>query len=453
MTTKTKDYLGHEFVITREFDAPRELVFKAWTDPKQLAEWWGPKGFTNPVCEWDVRPGGKIYDVMRAPNGDDYPMGGVFREIKPPERLVISCGALDKKGKLLFEFVHDATFTEKKGKTKLTLRSKVTMTTPDANRYIGGFTKGMTSSLERLAGMMKTKPFVIERILDAPTNLVWRALTSPEDMKRWYFDMQQFKPEVGCDFRFVVVHDGKTHDHRCHITDVVPQKKIAYTWRFEGREGLSLVTFELSGRGRKTRLRLTHAGLESFGASPMLARKNFVKGWTRIIGFWLKDFVENLDREIYIVREVNAPRELVWEAMTNPKHVVNWWGPRGFTTTVEKMDVRPGGVWKHVMQGPDGTKYPNQSVFKKVEKPDCLVFSHGGHREGGPGISFLATWSFDALGPDKTRVSIHMVFPSTAKRDFVVKEFGAVEGGKQTLARLEEFLQKMRTKKKSRAAA
>src|SRR5277367_3819372 len=72
----TEDYEGREFIITREFAAPRKLVFQAWTDPKHLAQWWGPRGFTNPVCEWDVRPGGKIYDVMRGPNGTDYPLGG-----------------------------------------------------------------------------------------------------------------------------------------------------------------------------------------------------------------------------------------------------------------------------------------------------------------------------------------------------------------------------------------
>ena len=98
------DFSGREFVITREFAAPRELVFKAWTDPKHLAQWWGPKGFTNPVCEWDARPGGKIYDVMRAPNGADYPMGGEFREIVPPERLVLMCGALDAKGNSCLNF-------------------------------------------------------------------------------------------------------------------------------------------------------------------------------------------------------------------------------------------------------------------------------------------------------------------------------------------------------------
>src|ERR1700736_566480 len=96
------------------------------------------------------------------------------------------------------------------------------------------------------------------------------------------------------------------------------------------------------------------------------------------------------DREIVITRSFDAPRELAWEAMTNPKHVVNWWGPRGFTTTIQEMDVRPGGIWQHVMHGPDGTDYPNRSVFKEVVKPERLVFVHGGGKKGGPDVRFEA---------------------------------------------------------------
>jgi uncharacterized protein YndB with AHSA1/START domain len=158
MTAKIKareDFTGREFVITREFEAPRELVFKAWTDPKHLAQWWGPRGFTNPVCEWDVRPGGKIYDVMRAPDGERYPMGGEFREIVVPEKLVFSCGALDEKGDLLFEFLHAVTFVEQDGSTKLAIRSVVLSSTAGANKYIGGYEMGMTSSLEKLAELLR----------------------------------------------------------------------------------------------------------------------------------------------------------------------------------------------------------------------------------------------------------------------------------------------------------
>ncbi len=151
------------------------------------------------------------------------------------------------------------------------------------------------------------------------------------------------------------------------------------------------------------------------------------------------------DNEIVITRVFDAPRELVWEAMTNPKHVVNWWGPTGFSTTIETMDVRPGGVWKHVMQGPDGAKYPNKSIFKELVKPEKIVYSHGGGREdgSGPGANFTATWTFEEVAPGKTRITARMVFPTAEARNIVVKEYGAIEGGKQTLGRLAEYLPTM----------
>jgi uncharacterized protein YndB with AHSA1/START domain len=147
----TKKPADHEVIITRIFDAPRELVWKAWTDPKHLVKWWGPKGFTNPVCKWDPRPGAAIYVVMRAPNGTDYPMGGIFREVIKPERLIFTSGALDEKGNPLFELLHTVTFAEHDGKTTLTVRSHVIKSTDKAARYLSGYEAGMTQSLERLA--------------------------------------------------------------------------------------------------------------------------------------------------------------------------------------------------------------------------------------------------------------------------------------------------------------
>ena len=283
---------------------------------------------------------------------------------------------------------------------------------------------------------------VLEHTFNAPIATVWKALTNVDELRRWYFDLAEFKPQAGFEFQFVVEHKGHKYDHHCKVVEVIPQKKIAYTWRYEGHAGNSLVTFALSAAGDGTQLTLTHEGLETFPQLPSFARKNFMEGWTQIIGSSLKDFLENADREIVIMREFNAPRELVWEVMTNPKHVANWWGPRGFSTTIETMDVRVGGAWKHVMRGPDGAKYPNKSIFKEIVKPERIVFSHGGGREDGPGASFTATWTFEALAANKTRVMARMVFPSATERDFVVKEFGAVEGGRQTLERLGEFLAK-----------
>ena len=153
--------------------------------------------------------------------------------------------------------------------------------------------------------------------------------------------------------------------------------------------------------------------------------------------------IENTaDREIVISRVFDAPRELVWKAWTDPEHIVHWWGPRGFTTTIEQMDLRPGGVWKFVMHGPDGTDYANRSVFVEVTKPERIVFTHGGSREGGPAAKFVSTWTFiEQRG--KTEVTIRMVFDTAAERDTIVREYGAIEGGEQTLERLQEQLARL----------
>jgi uncharacterized protein YndB with AHSA1/START domain len=153
----------------------------------------------------------------------------------------------------------------------------------------------MTRTKNRKAGhhlASKDGPVVIERTFNAPIARVWKALTDKDEMKRWYFDLKEFKPEVGFEFGFTVDHKGFKYCHLCKITEVIPQKKLAYTWRYEGHEGDSLVTFELFGDGEKTRLKLTHVGFETFPKLPAFARKNFMNGWTEIIGSSLKNFLE-----------------------------------------------------------------------------------------------------------------------------------------------------------------
>ena len=147
------------------------------------------------------------------------------------------------------------------------------------------------------------------------------------------------------------------------------------------------------------------------------------------------------DREILIIRVFDAPRELVFQAWTNPEHVAQWWGPNGFTNTIHEMDVRPGGVWRLTMHGPDGVDYPNKIVFIEVVKPERLVYTHGGD-EGDESEPFHVTVTFDEHG-GKTTLALRSLFASAAERDKVVEEYGAVEGGNQTLARFAEFLTKV----------
>ena len=136
-----------------------------------------------------------------------------------------------------------------------------------------------------------SEPIVIERTFSAPVAKVWRALTDVDQMREWYFDLKEFKPEVGFEFEFTVEHEGTRYHHLCKITDVIPSKKIAYTWRYQGHEGISLVTIELFAEGGKTRLKLTHEGLETFPRLPSFARENFERGWAEIIGASLKEFL------------------------------------------------------------------------------------------------------------------------------------------------------------------
>ena len=133
---------------------------------------------------------------------------------------------------------------------------------------------------------------VMERTFDAPVAKVWEALTDVDQMRQWYFDLKEFKPEIGFEFEFVVEHEGNTYHHLCKVTEVIPQKKIAYTWRYKDVPGNSLVTFELFPEGDKTRLKLTHTGIDTFPKTPVYARKNFEAGWTAIVGSELKQFLE-----------------------------------------------------------------------------------------------------------------------------------------------------------------
>lgn len=148
------------------------------------------------------------------------------------------------------------------------------------------------------------------------------------------------------------------------------------------------------------------------------------------------DTAATTDREIVISRVFDAPREIVFEAFIHPEQVKQWWGPNGFTTTTHEMDVRPGGVWLFTMHGPDGRDYYNVIRYVEIARPERLVYDHGSD-EHSP--LFHATVTFVDVG-GKTEVTLHSVFETAEERNRVVEEHGAIEGGKQTLGRLAEFL-------------
>lgn len=146
-------------------------------------------------------------------------------------------------------------------------------------------------------------------------------------------------------------------------------------------------------------------------------------------------------REIVLTRVFDAPRELVWKAWTDPAHISEWWGPRGFTTTIHEMDLRRDGVWKHTMHGPDGTNFPHECIFVEVVEPERIVYTQSSGREGASDFQCEFAWMFEEQG-ERTKLTLRMLFSSPAALEHVVREYGAIEGATQTFDRFAEYLAK-----------
>ena len=152
--------------------------------------------------------------------------------------------------------------------------------------------------------------------------------------------------------------------------------------------------------------------------------------------------LEHDARSIIGTRVYDVPRELVFAAFTDPKHLAQWWGPNGFTTTTSAFELRPGGVWRFVMHGPDGRDYRNRITFDQVEPPTRLVYRHDGGDDVEP-VRFNQTLTFEDIGNGKTRLTWHGRFPTAEERARVIKDYGADKGLVQTMARLAEYVATM----------
>lgn len=288
---------GHSLRIVRYLPAKPETVFRLWTDRDHLAKWWGPKDFTMPWGEMDVREGGSYRICIRSKDGKEHVMRGVYLRVQPPTGLVFS--------------------------------------------------------------------------------FMW---------------------ENG-------------HDRQMQVT----------------------VTFDEVGD--RTRMTFDHAPFET-----VEDRDNHRQGWSECFSRLERWITENEapqdTRELVIVREIDAPRELVYDSWTTRSYA-NWWGPRGFRTTVHEMDVRVGGVWRSTMHGPDGTDYPNHAVYTVLEAPSRVGYRLGS-RENDP-HAFDADVRFEDLG-GRTRVTMKLTLVSAEVRRMLIRTVGALEGGHDTLDRLSEFL-------------
>jgi len=310
-------------MITRVFDAPRELVWKAWTMPEYVMRWWGPEGFTSPLCTIDLSVGGRYLYCMRSPDRHDFWSTGVFREIDPPKRLVVTDSFADEEGNVVpashygmnwnwpVEVQVTATFEEYRGGTRFSLQYERT----PPKEMINPMMVGWNQSLDKLAAVLEEE---------------------------------------------------------------------------KSRHGKTVLV-----------------------AAPGT-------------------------QEIVITRIFDAPRERVFGVSTDPMLLSRWWGPARLTTTVERMDVKPGGAWRVVQRDAEGNEFAFHGVYHAVENPVQLVRTF--EFEGTPGHVLLETVTFEDLG-GRTNLIDQSVFQTAEDRDAMLRS-GMEEGAAESMDRLAGLLAK-----------
>jgi uncharacterized protein YndB with AHSA1/START domain len=361
-----------EIVATRVFDAPRDLVFRMWTDPRHVGHWWGPKGFTITIYEMDVRPGGVWRFIMHGPDGRDYQNKNVYNEVVPPERLSFS----HVSGPLFDSVV---TFDAQGEKTLVKIRM-IFRSGAERDKTIEEFgaVEGLNQTLGRLEDLL-SKSVVITRTFDAPRELVFEAWTDPAHVAQWWGPRQFTNPV--CDWNARpgnAIHvdmrgpDGTLFPMGGTFHEVAPPERLVFTTTaLDGAlEVLNTVTF--ADDGGKTAMRLQAVVVK---ASPEAdgALAGMHEGWSQS----LDKLAEELAETFVISRTFDAPRALVWKAWTERDRLMQWFGPKGFMMFAAKNDLRPGGVFHYALRGPDGSEVWGKWVYREVVPPERLVFVSG----------------------------------------------------------------------------
>jgi uncharacterized protein YndB with AHSA1/START domain len=304
----TREADGFSVKFEREYPHSIEKVWDAITNPAKLKYW-----FTD--IELELKPGGKmtVYFRDKAKTSSQ----GKIVAVEKPHRFVWTweheqaVWELTSKGPnkchvvLTYSKLED-TFAEKApagfhlllDRLALALNGSTTIH-PFGNEEIEPEFRPVHEMYENVVfadypELLRLKPVVVEKTINATVERVWRALTEKDQMKKWYFDLSAFRPEVGFEFSFAGQgRKGEKYIHRCRITEVIPMKKLAYTWAYEGYPGESVVSFDLHADGASTKVRVTHTGLGSFPADNLdFDRRSFNQGWSELVGKLLPEFVE-----------------------------------------------------------------------------------------------------------------------------------------------------------------
>lgn len=301
--------------------------------------------------------------------------------------------------------------------------------------------------------MTTVEPFSISRVFDAPRKLVYQANIDPAHLSKWMgaagyepiFSAMDFR--VGGSYHYGLrAPDGSTMWGKQVYREIVPDERLVLLQSFSDEHGglarhpmaptwplqmLSTTTFE-DAPGGKTKMTVSWAPYEADDAANATfdaARAGMKQGFGGTFAK-LDAHLAATACQLMTSRVVDAPRELVWKAFTDPAHVNAWWGPDGFQNVDVEQDVRVGGAWKFKMVGPDGVVYPNKATYLELQPPARLVYDHGDWDR----VHFRAEITLDELANGKTLVTLSLTLPSREARDGVVGY--AIDGGRQTLAKL-----------------
>ena len=412
---------GRELVATRVFDAPRALVFRAWTTPEHVGRWWGPRGFTTTTYAMDVKPGGVWRYCMHGPDGADYQNKVTYVEVDDPERIVYDHdGGDDDVDPVRFRAT--VTFEDLGGKTRLTKRMVFpTAEARDQTVEKYGAAEGLGQTLDRLkeyvdgAGEPGRKTLVLTRTFRAPRALVFKAWTDPAQVGRWWGPHHftnvvrawEARPGGAIDLD-MVGDDGTVYPMKGGFREVdEPDRLVFHTTAMPDEAGVPGLevrnTVRFSGSGGSTTLTLEAVVLK---ATPAMATAvaGMEIGWTQSLER-LETEVSHateggpVGREFVVSRQFQAPRELVFRAWTEADRLARWFGPKGFTTASSSLDLKPGGVYHYRMRAPDGKEMWGKWVFREVAAPERIAFVISFSDENG-GVTrhpFAPDWPREVL--------------------------------------------------------
>jgi uncharacterized protein YndB with AHSA1/START domain len=271
-------------------------------------------------------------------------------------------------------------------------------------------------------------------------------MTRPEHLIRWWGPRSVPLIDIEMDLRpgghYRLVSraaDGTIHPFKGEFLEIEPPGRLVMTQVYDvppANEHQLVSTIELEERD----------GITHMTARSVFDAKEALDGYVASGMEWgmretyerLDELVADADREIFTMRTFHAPVALVYEAFTDPVHLGEWWGPNGFRTTTYEHRVAPGGTWRFMMHGPDGTDYPNRVVYQDVVPRERLVWNHNADSDE---LHFTGTVTFTEVDATRTTVSLHLLAPSAAAMA-EMRKFGAVEGAQQNLARFGEHLER-----------